>query len=139
VPAELLGSVEVFKNSTADRLEGGLSGTVNMNLRLPFDNRGFFLGYDVEANYADLDKKWSPVGSVLASNTWDTGTAVSGSSARSLFSAFSVPMPSGFPTSRRAMARIRTATRQEPLRICRAPFTSVDSSGFPSIFRQRSG
>src|SRR6185503_18509717 len=36
VPSELLGSVEVYKNSTADLIEGGLSGTVNMNLRLPF-------------------------------------------------------------------------------------------------------
>ena len=72
VPAELLGSVEVYKEETADRLEGGLSGTVNMNLRLPFDNKGFHLGYDVEATYGDLAKKWSPVGSVLASDTWDT-------------------------------------------------------------------
>ena len=31
VPAELLGSVEVYKEETADRIEGGLSGTVNMN------------------------------------------------------------------------------------------------------------
>ena len=41
VPAELLGSVEVYKKTTADRIEGGLSGTVNMNLRLPFDQQGF--------------------------------------------------------------------------------------------------
>jgi TonB-dependent receptor len=73
VPAELLGSVEVYKNSTADLIEGGLSGTVNMNLRLPFDNKGFHLGFDVEANYSDLAEKWSPVGSLLVSNTWDTG------------------------------------------------------------------
>ena len=73
VPAELLGSVEVYKNSTADLIEGGLSGTVNMNLRLPFDNRGFHIGYDIEANYGDFRKKWSPVGSLLVSNTWDTG------------------------------------------------------------------
>jgi len=73
VPAELLGSVEVYKEMTADRIEGGLSGTVNMNLRLPFDSKGFHVGYDLEANYGDLSKKWAPVGSVLASNTWDTG------------------------------------------------------------------
>ena len=73
VPAELLGSVEVYKNITADLIEGGLSGTVNMNLRLPFDNKGLHIGYDVEANYGDFAKKWSPVGSVLVSNTWDTG------------------------------------------------------------------
>ena len=73
VPAELLGSVEVYKNSTADLIEGGLSGAVNMNLRLPFDNKGLHVGFDLEANYSDLAEKWSPVGSILASNTWDTG------------------------------------------------------------------
>ncbi|HZC38003.1 MAG TPA: TonB-dependent receptor plug domain-containing protein, partial [Sphingomicrobium sp.] len=73
VPAELLGSVEVFKEETADRIEGGLSGTVNMNLRLPFDNKGLHIGYDIEANYGDLEKKWSPVGSLLVSDNWDTG------------------------------------------------------------------
>src|SRR5256885_5027118 len=73
VPAELLGSVEVFKEETADRIEGGLSGTVNMNLRLPFDNKGLHIGYDLEANYGDMAKKWSPVGSVLVSDNWDTG------------------------------------------------------------------
>src|SRR3954452_23499099 len=73
VPAELLGSVEVYKEMTADRIEGGLSGSINMHLRLPFDNKGFHVGYDLEANYGDLSKKWAPVGSILASNTWDTG------------------------------------------------------------------
>lgn len=73
VPAELLGSVEVYKEETADRIEGGLSGTVNMNLRRPFDNKGLFIGYDLEADYGDFSKKWSPVGSLLVSDTWDTG------------------------------------------------------------------
>src|SRR5438270_1773568 len=73
VPAELLGSVEVYKEQTADRIEGGLSGTVNMNLRLPFDNKGLHIGFDAEANYGDMAKKWSPVGSLLVSDNWDTG------------------------------------------------------------------
>src|SRR3982750_3250736 len=73
VPAELLGSVEVFKESTADRIEGGLSGNINMNLRLPFDNKGLHIGYDLEATYGDFSKKWTPVGSLLVSDNWDTG------------------------------------------------------------------
>src|SRR5438309_1144851 len=73
VPAELLGSVEVYKETTADLIEGGLSGTINMNLRLPFDNKGLHIGYDIEASYADFAKKWSPVGSLLVSDNWDTG------------------------------------------------------------------
>jgi TonB-dependent receptor len=73
VPADMLGSVEVYKNSTAEMIEGGLSGTVNMNLRRPFDKKGFFLGFSAEAVYTDMRKEWSPVFSIVGSNTWDTG------------------------------------------------------------------
>jgi len=73
VPAELLGSVEVYKNSTAELIEGGLSGTVNLNSRVPFQNKGFHVSMDAEANYGDMSKKWSPTASILVSNTWDTG------------------------------------------------------------------
>ncbi|MGP7796734.1 TonB-dependent receptor [Sphingomonas sp. CLY1604] len=73
VPAELLGSVEVYKNATAELIEGGLAGTVNLNTRKPFDNPGFHVGVDAEGNYGDFRKKWSPTGSILVSDTWDTG------------------------------------------------------------------
>jgi TonB-dependent receptor len=73
VPAELLGSVEVYKNTTAEMIEGGLAGTVNLNTRVPFDKKGLQIGFDAEANYGDMRKKWTPVGSFLISNTWDTG------------------------------------------------------------------
>ena len=72
VPSELLGSVEVYKNATADLIEGGLAGTVNLNTRKPFDNKGFHIGGGVEANYGDFAKKWAPTGSLLVSNTWQT-------------------------------------------------------------------
>ena len=100
MPAELLGSVEVYKEETADRIEGGLSGTVNINLRLPFDQKGFHIGYDIEATFGDLAKKWSPVGSLLVSDTWDTGIGRIG-----LLGAFSYSQlspartPSAFRTS----------------------------------------
>jgi len=73
VPSELLGSVEVYKNLTAEMIEGGLSGIVNLNTRLPFDDRGFHLGFSAELNYGDLAEEISPVVNILASNTWDTG------------------------------------------------------------------
>jgi TonB-dependent receptor len=78
VPAELLGSVEVYKNTTAEMIEGGLAGTVNLNTRKPFDNKGFHLSFDGEANYGDLEKKWSPTFSGLISDTWDTGIGTIG-------------------------------------------------------------
>ena len=73
VPAELLGSVAVYKNATAEMIEGGLSGTVDLHTRLPFDNRGFHISIDAEENYGDFSRRWAPTGSVLISDTWDTG------------------------------------------------------------------
>jgi len=73
VPAELLGSVEVFKNTTADRIEGGLAGTVNLNTRKPFDSKGLHIGIDVEGTYGDMEKRLSPTWSALVSDNWDTG------------------------------------------------------------------
>ncbi|WP_116090874.1 TonB-dependent receptor [Sphingomonas crusticola] len=78
VPSELLGSVEVYKNLTAELIEGGLGGTVNLNTRKPFDNKGFHLGFDVENNYSDFSKKWSPTRSLLVSNTWETDAGTFG-------------------------------------------------------------
>jgi len=78
VPSELLGSVEVYKNATADLIEGGLAGTVNLNTRKPFDNRGFHVAFSAEANYGDFRKKWTPTASFLISNTWDSGIGTIG-------------------------------------------------------------
>lgn len=73
VPSELLGSVEVYKNVTAEMIEGGLAGTVNLNTRLPFDNKGFHVAFDAELNEGDMRKKITPTGSILVSDTFDTG------------------------------------------------------------------
>jgi TonB-dependent receptor len=78
VPSELLGSVEVYKNTTADMIEGGLAGTVNLNTRMPLDNKGFHISWDTEMNYGDLARQWSPTDSLLISNTWETGAGTFG-------------------------------------------------------------
>ncbi|WP_315760724.1 TonB-dependent receptor [Sphingomonas sp. Y38-1Y] len=78
VPSELLGSVEIYKNATADLIEGGLAGTVNLNTRKPLDNRGFHIGGGIEANYGDFRKQWAPTASLLLSNTWETGIGTFG-------------------------------------------------------------
>ncbi len=78
VSPELLGRVEVFKNTTADMVEGGISGTVNLVTRKPLDKEGFHIAGTVEANYGDLAKEWSPGFSVLASNTFNTGIGTFG-------------------------------------------------------------
>jgi len=72
VSPELLGSVQVFKNQSADLIEGGIAGTIDLRTRLPFDQDGQLFAYSLEANYGDLRKEVSPSGSLLYSNNWDT-------------------------------------------------------------------
>lgn len=84
VPSELLGSVVISKNSTAEMIEGGLAGTVNLNTRKPFDNNGLKIAFGAEANYGDFAKEWTPSFSGLISNVWEGdwgrfGLLVSGS------------------------------------------------------------
>ncbi|MET3726254.1 TonB-dependent receptor [Sphingomonas trueperi] len=86
VPSELLGSVIVAKNTTADMIEGGLAGTVNLNTRKPFDRTGLHAALSAEANYGDMRKKWTPTISGLISNTWDTGIGRFGLLASGAFS-----------------------------------------------------
>ncbi|OBX20175.1 TonB-dependent receptor [Erythrobacter sp. QSSC1-22B] len=73
VSPELLGRVEVFKNTTADMVDGGIAGTVNLVTRKPLDNPGLNFAGSIEANYGDLAKEWSPGFSGIISNTWTTG------------------------------------------------------------------
>lgn len=78
VSPELLGRVEVFKNSTADMIDGGISGSVNLVTRKPLDNRGLKIAGTIEGNYGDMAKEWSPGFSILGSNTFDTGIGTFG-------------------------------------------------------------
>ena len=78
IPSELIGSVIINKNSTADMIEGGLAGTVNLNTRLPFDRYGLQGGFSVEANYGDFRQEVTPTISGLISNTWDTDSGTFG-------------------------------------------------------------
>ncbi len=72
VPSELMGGVDVFKSPSADLIEGGISGTVNLRTRLPFDNKGEVKSLSIESSYGDMSKKWKPTLSAMYSNRFDT-------------------------------------------------------------------
>ncbi len=83
VSPELLGSVQVFKNQTSDLIEGGISGTVNLITRKPFDSDGRQIAGTLDINYADFREEAAPTGSILLSDRWTTdageiGVLVSG-------------------------------------------------------------
>ncbi len=71
VSPELLGRVEVFKNLTADMVEGGIAGTVNLVTRKPLDRLGTHIGGTIETNVGDLADEWSPGFSLLGSTTFE--------------------------------------------------------------------
>lgn len=74
VPPELVGGVDVFKNQTADMVEGGISGVVNLRTLKPFDRTDRTIAATIDATYTDYADKISPSVSGLYSNRWDTNS-----------------------------------------------------------------
>lgn len=72
VPPELIGNVLVYKNQTADMVEGGIGGTVSLNTRKPFDSEGRHFGITVDGQINSLDENWTPTVSALFSDRVDT-------------------------------------------------------------------
>lgn len=72
ISPELLGSVEVVKNQTADLIAGGIAGTVNLITRKPFDSDGMVAGFSAKASYGDFREEYTPAFSGMFSNRWET-------------------------------------------------------------------
>jgi TonB-dependent receptor len=72
VPPELMAGVEVYKNPSADLIEGGVSGQINLRTRLPFDAPGQYGALSASGNYAEMGKSKTPSFSGLYSNRWKT-------------------------------------------------------------------
>lgn len=77
-PAELLGAVEVIKNSTADRISGGIAGTVNLITRKPLDSDERLISFNAKASYGDFREEVTPSFSALFSDSWETDAGTFG-------------------------------------------------------------
>src|SRR5690349_3346492 len=73
VSPELMAGVDTYKNSTANMIEGGIAGTVNLRTHVPFDSEGFAAAVSAEVGYGTLAEEAKPAASLLLSNRWDTG------------------------------------------------------------------
>jgi TonB-dependent receptor len=69
ISPELLSRADAYKNQTADMIEGGIAGTVDLRTRLPFDQEGHVLVGSVNGAYGDKSKDVTPAWSVLASDS----------------------------------------------------------------------
>jgi iron complex outermembrane receptor protein len=71
VTPELLAAVDVYKSATADLIEGGSGGQVDLRTHMPFDfDPGVKFQATVNGNYGDLAKKADPGASFLLSDRW---------------------------------------------------------------------
>jgi TonB-dependent receptor len=60
VSAELMAGVDVYKNPSAEIIEGGLGGTVNLRTRKPVDEPGRKIAGSVDYNYGDKAREAPP-------------------------------------------------------------------------------
>lgn len=72
-PAGALAGLEVYKSTTADLIEGGIAGLINVRSRRPFDFDGFQIAGAVRATYGDQAEKIDPNFNVLITDRWETG------------------------------------------------------------------
>lgn len=72
-PAQAISSIEVYKSGTADIIEPGLAGLVNVNTRRPFDFKGRVVAGGLRGTYNDQSDKIDYGGNVLVSDRWDVG------------------------------------------------------------------
>jgi iron complex outermembrane recepter protein len=73
VPSNLVNRIDVYKTRSADQLETGLAGQIDIRTHRPLDNEGFMAS--VNARYTLMDQRDSkdPSFSALVSNSWDLG------------------------------------------------------------------
>nr|WP_314466853.1 TonB-dependent receptor [uncultured Novosphingobium sp.] len=73
-PPGALRALEVFKSGTADLVEPGLAGLINVRTWRPFDFKGFEIAGAVRGTYNDQSKKYDPANANLQiTDRWQTG------------------------------------------------------------------
>ena len=75
VTPELMAGVDVYKNPSAEQIEGGIGGLVNLRTAMPFDFTGQKVSISLAEGYSTLRGDKSPKISGLYSNRWDLGSA----------------------------------------------------------------
>ena len=87
ISPDLLAGINVYKTPTADQIEGGIGGVVDMITRKPLDSRPNLTAFSADYDYGDMIKKGYPTVNGLYSTKWDTdigrmGFLVSGTYAK---------------------------------------------------------
>ena len=73
ISADLVAGIDVYKNPSADMIEGSIAGIIDLRTRKPFDQNGQLIAASIDYNYADMRKKGYWSGNALYSNRWNLG------------------------------------------------------------------
>ena len=73
MPAQALARIDVAKSQTADQIEGGLAGTIDLQLNKPFAFKKPTVVATARGNYGRYDDRFGPQLGLLATDRWDTG------------------------------------------------------------------
>jgi TonB-dependent receptor len=80
VTPELMQAVDVYKSSSADQIEGGTGGSVDLRTKLPFDfKKGLHFAGSGDLSFGDLARKTDYSVSGMVSGKWKTPSAISAS------------------------------------------------------------
>jgi TonB-dependent receptor len=72
-PAGTVAALEVYKSGTANQIEGGIAGEINVRGRKPFDFNGFELSGSLNGVLSQQSERIVPNGNLLISDRWNTG------------------------------------------------------------------
>lgn len=73
LPASALARVDVYKTSTANLIEGGIAGIIDLQINKPFNFRQPRVIVNLRGNYSSNRENVNPQGSILLTDRWDTG------------------------------------------------------------------
>jgi iron complex outermembrane recepter protein len=72
IPANLLNRVDVFKTRSANQIEGGMAGSIDVRTNRPFDFEGRKIAVSAKGTYQTTSEEYDPNFSALFSDRWDT-------------------------------------------------------------------
>ena len=73
ISANLVKQVDVYKTRSADQIETGLAGQIDVKTRRPLDFDGFTISGLARAIYNEQADTFNPNAALLVSDRWDTG------------------------------------------------------------------
>ncbi|WP_260925785.1 TonB-dependent receptor [Novosphingobium sp. 9] len=90
ISANLVKQVDVYKTRSADQLETGLAGQIDVKTRRPFDFKGLAISGLVRGIYDEVADTYNPNVALLVSDRWETpigdiGLLVNGSYAKTKY------------------------------------------------------